>query len=87
MNYLYVIIPVALLFLTGIRIIRPTQRGLIERLGKYHNFANPGFHWIIPVIDKMYMVNVTEQMVDAEPQEIITNDNLNAASMPRYISG
>jgi regulator of protease activity HflC (stomatin/prohibitin superfamily) len=79
MNYLYVIIPVALLFLTGIRIIRPTQRGLIERLGKYHNFANPGFHWIIPVIDKMYMVNVTEQMVDAEPQEIITNDNLNAS--------
>jgi regulator of protease activity HflC (stomatin/prohibitin superfamily) len=79
MNYLYVIIPVVLLFLTGIRIIRPTQRGLIERLGKYHNFANPGFHWIIPVIDKMYMVNVTEQMVDAEPQEIITNDNLNAS--------
>jgi regulator of protease activity HflC (stomatin/prohibitin superfamily) len=79
MNYLYVIIPVALLFLIGIRIIRPTQRGLIERLGKYHNFANPGFHWIIPVIDKMYMVNVTEQMVDAEPQEIITNDNLNAS--------
>lgn len=79
MNYLYVIIPAVLLFLTGIRIIRPTQRGLIERLGKYHNFANPGFHWIIPVIDKMYMVNVTEQMVDAEPQEIITNDNLNAS--------
>ena len=26
----------------------------------------------------MYIVNVTEQMVDAEPQEIITNDNLNA---------
>jgi len=79
MNYLYVVIPAVLLFLIGIRIIRPTQRGLIERLGKYHNFANPGFHWIIPVIDKMYMVNVTEQMVDAEPQEIITNDNLNAS--------
>jgi regulator of protease activity HflC (stomatin/prohibitin superfamily) len=63
----------------GIRIVRPTQRGLIERLGKYHNFANPGFHWIIPIIDKIYMVNVTEQMVDAPPQEIITNDNLNAS--------
>ncbi len=70
---------VLLIFLAGIRIVRPTQRGLIERLGKYHNFANPGFHWIIPVIDKMYLVNVTEQMVDAEPQEIITNDNLNAS--------
>jgi regulator of protease activity HflC (stomatin/prohibitin superfamily) len=66
-------------FLIGIRIVRPTHRGLIERLGKYRRFANPGFHWIMPVIDKMYRVNITEQMVDAEPQEIITNDNLNAA--------
>jgi regulator of protease activity HflC (stomatin/prohibitin superfamily) len=79
MNYLYLIIPIVLLFLVGIRIVRPTQRGLIERLGKYHNFANPGFHWIIPIIDKLFLVNVTEQMVDAEPQEIITNDNLNAS--------
>jgi regulator of protease activity HflC (stomatin/prohibitin superfamily) len=79
MNYLYLIIPIALLFFAGIRIVRPTHRGLIERLGKYHNFANSGFHWIIPIIDKLYPVNVTEQMVNAEPQEIITNDNLNAS--------
>jgi regulator of protease activity HflC (stomatin/prohibitin superfamily) len=78
MNYLYVIIPILVLFFAGIRIIRPTQRGLIERLGKYQSFANPGFHWIIPIVDKIFRVNVTEQMVDAEPQEIITNDNLNA---------
>jgi regulator of protease activity HflC (stomatin/prohibitin superfamily) len=78
MNYFLVIIVVFVLFLIGVRIVRPTQRGLIERLGKYHNFAKPGFHWIIPVIDKLYKINVTEQMVDAEPQEIITNDNLNA---------
>ena len=79
MNLLYFIIPVVVIFFAGIRIVRPTERGLIERLGKYHNFAHPGFHWIIPVIDKMYQINVTEQMVDAEPQEIITNDNLNAS--------
>jgi regulator of protease activity HflC (stomatin/prohibitin superfamily) len=79
MIYFYLIIPVILIFFAGIRIVRPTQRGLIERLGKYHNFAHPGFHWIIPVIDKLYLINVTEQMVDAEPQEIITNDNLNAS--------
>jgi regulator of protease activity HflC (stomatin/prohibitin superfamily) len=80
MNYLYVIIAIlVLLFFAGIRIVRPTQRALIERLGKYHNFANAGFHWIIPIIDKLYLVNVTEQMVDAQPQEIITNDNLNAS--------
>ncbi len=77
---MWVIIAIVFLFIffTGIRIVRPTHRGLVERLGKYHRFGNPGFNWIIPIIDKMYQVNVTEQMVDAEPQEIITNDNLNA---------
>jgi regulator of protease activity HflC (stomatin/prohibitin superfamily) len=65
-------------FFSGVRIVRPTHRGLIERLGKYNRFANPGFHWVMPVIEHMYQVNTTEQMVDAQPQEIITNDNLNA---------
>ena len=77
--YLYLIIPVVVILFAGIRIVRPTHRGLIERLGKYHNFANPGFHLIIPIIDRLFPVNVTEQMVDAQPQEIITNDNLNAS--------
>jgi len=66
-------------FLIGIRIIRPTHRGLVERLGKYHHFARPGFNWVIPVIDRLVSINITEQMVDAQPQEIITNDNLNAS--------
>ena len=70
---------ILLLFFLGVKIVRPTHRGLIERLGKYHKFARPGFHWIIPFIDKIYVVNTTEQMVDAQPQEIITNDNLNAS--------
>lgn len=65
-------------FFSGIRIIRPTHRGLVEVFGKYRHFAEPGFHWIFPVIMRMYQINTTEQMVNAEPQEIITNDNLNA---------
>jgi len=32
----------------------------------------------VPIITRMYQINITEQMVDAEPQEIITFDNLNA---------
>ena len=71
-------IVVVILFLSGFKVVRPTHRALVERLGKYHHFAGPGLHWIIPFIDRIYRVNVTEQMVDADPQEIITNDNLNA---------
>jgi regulator of protease activity HflC (stomatin/prohibitin superfamily) len=72
------IIAAIVLFFLGVRIVRPTHRGLIERLGKYNSFANPGFHWIIPFIDRMYQINTTEQMINAESQEIITFDNLNA---------
>ncbi len=76
---LVVVVAVAVVvFLAGIRVVRPTHRGLIERLGKYRRFAKWGFNWIIPIVDRMIQVNITEQMVDAQPQEIITNDNLNA---------
>jgi regulator of protease activity HflC (stomatin/prohibitin superfamily) len=73
------VIFVIIVFLAGMRVIRPTTRGLVERLGKYRRFANPGFNWIIPIFDKMYKVNITEIMVNAEPQEIITSDKLNAS--------
>jgi regulator of protease activity HflC (stomatin/prohibitin superfamily) len=69
---------VLLTFLSGIRVVRPTSRGLVERLGRYRRLAMPGFNWIIPLVDRMFIVNITEVMVNAEPQEIITNDKLNA---------
>lgn len=67
-----------MIFFLGIRIVRPTQRGLIERFGRYNRFGVPGFNWIIPMVENIYLLNVTEQMIEANPQEIITNDNLNA---------
>jgi regulator of protease activity HflC (stomatin/prohibitin superfamily) len=76
--YYYIGIAILIIFFSGIRIVRPTHRAVKERLGKYKRLGKPGFNWIIPIIDRLYLINVTEQMVDAEPQEIITNDNLNA---------
>ena len=59
-------------FLTGIRIVRPLEKGVIERLGKFKRVADQGFTWIIPVFDKMYKINLTERMMDVLPQEVIT---------------
>lgn len=81
MIYLFILIVFILalaVFLSGIRIVRPTSRGLIETLGRYTKYAEPGFHWIIPLVQRVFIVNITEQMFNAEPQVIITNDNLNA---------
>jgi regulator of protease activity HflC (stomatin/prohibitin superfamily) len=73
------IVFIFIVFLGGIRVVRPTMRGLVERLGKYHRFANPGFNWVVPIIDRLFKINITEVMVNAKPQEIITNDKLNAS--------
>ncbi len=71
-----IIIVVGLLL--SIRTLRPTNRGLIERFGKYNRFANPGIVFLVPFIERLVRVNVTETMVDAGLQEIITSDSLNA---------
>jgi regulator of protease activity HflC (stomatin/prohibitin superfamily) len=65
-------------FFGGLKMIRPTHRAAIERLSRYHRFMKSGITWIIPLVDKIYPVNVTEQMANADQQEIITKDNLNA---------
>ena len=64
---------------TSIRTVRPIARGLVERFGKYSRFANPGLIFIVPFgIEKLIRINITEMMVDAGGQEIITKDALNA---------
>jgi regulator of protease activity HflC (stomatin/prohibitin superfamily) len=80
MNYIiYIILGAIGFFLfSGIRIVRPTERAVIERLGKYKSFGKQGFNWVIPVIDRMVRVNITERMADVDPLDMITKDNLNA---------
>jgi len=75
---LVIVVIVVVLMLMGIRIIRPTHRGLVERLGKYNRYCNPGLHIIIPGLERLFRVDVREVLVEAQPQTIITNDNLNA---------
>ena len=60
----------------GVRIVRPYQRGIVERLGKYKETADPGLRIIVPFIDRMQLVDMREQVVDVPPQEVITKDNV-----------
>jgi len=77
-TFAFGVVLAAMVFASGARVVRPTTRGLVERFGKYQRLAMPGFNWIIPMVDRMFLVNITEVMVNAEPQEIITSDKLNA---------
>jgi regulator of protease activity HflC (stomatin/prohibitin superfamily) len=70
---------IILIVLTNLRVVRPIERGLVERFGKYKRYAQPGLVVLIPFgIEKLIKVNITEQMVSSEKREIITSDSLNA---------
>lgn len=71
-----VLIILIVLFCLGIRLVRPFQKGVVERLGKYRRTAEPGFNWIIPFIDRMTKVDMRENVVDVPPMEVITKDNV-----------
>lgn len=61
---------------TGIRLVRPFEKGVIERLGRYLRTAESGITFIIPFLDRMHKVDMREQVVDVMPQEVITMDNV-----------
>jgi regulator of protease activity HflC (stomatin/prohibitin superfamily) len=61
---------------TGLKIIRPWQKGLVERLGKYQRTAEAGLTLIIPFMERLIKIDMREQVVDVPPQSVITKDNV-----------
>jgi regulator of protease activity HflC (stomatin/prohibitin superfamily) len=61
---------------SSINIVRPYERGVIERLGRYRSTAEPGLRLVLPFIDRLTKVDMREQVVDVPPQEVITSDNV-----------
>jgi regulator of protease activity HflC (stomatin/prohibitin superfamily) len=61
---------------TGLKIIRPWEKGLIERLGKYQRTADSGLSLIIPFLERILKVDMREQVHDVPPQAVITKDNV-----------
>jgi regulator of protease activity HflC (stomatin/prohibitin superfamily) len=74
-----VVIIGAIVIFSGLKIIRPTHRAAVETLGKYSSFKSSGIIFVIPVIQKLFSVNITDTLVDVEKQFVITKDNLNCS--------
>lgn len=62
------VVLIVLLLIAGIKIVRPTHRGLVERLGKYNRYADPGFHLIIPFVERMFQVDIREMLAKPSPR-------------------
>ena len=74
--YIIVVIVVFVIAAKGLKIIRPYEKGLIERLGKYQRTADSGLTLIIPFLERIIKVDMREQVVDVPPQGVITKDNV-----------
>jgi regulator of protease activity HflC (stomatin/prohibitin superfamily) len=61
---------------TGLKIIRPWEKGLVERLGKYQRTVDSGLTLIIPFMERILKVDMREQVHDVPPQAVITKDNV-----------
>ena len=72
-----VLITIALLLIRSIRIIPQATAGVVERLGRYHKTLNAGVNLVFPFIDVVRRtIDLREQVVDFQPQSVITEDNL-----------
>jgi regulator of protease activity HflC (stomatin/prohibitin superfamily) len=66
-----------IIFFKTIRIVAQKEAFIIERLGKYTNTLEAGFHVLMPFVDKVsYKHTLKEQALDVPPQTCITKDNI-----------
>jgi regulator of protease activity HflC (stomatin/prohibitin superfamily) len=61
---------------SGIKIDREYERGVIFRLGRFSDIKGPGMYWIIPLVDQKAQVDVRTKTVDIAPQETVTADSV-----------
>ncbi len=66
-----------LIIIGNVKIVPQAYAYVIERLGAYKGTWGVGFHFKVPFLDKIARkVNLKEQVVDFEPQAVITKDNV-----------
>lgn len=71
------IILILLVLASCVKIVPQAQAFIVERLGGYQGTWDVGMHFKVPFIDRVAKrVNLKEQVVDFDPQPVITKDNV-----------
>ena len=72
-----IVVVVLVVLLSGLRIAREYQRGVVFRLGRFTGLRGPGLYWIIPLgIESAVTIDIRTRTVSAERQETITRDSV-----------
>jgi len=72
----YFSIIIILFFFSGIRIIFEYKRALKFRFGKFIKTLEPGFRWIIPLVETIQIVDIRVITINIVSQEVMTSDNV-----------
>ena len=66
-----------ILVISGIKVVPQARAYVVERFGAYYKTWQTGIHFRVPIIDKVAkIVSLKEQVVDFDPQPVITKDNV-----------
>jgi len=77
MPLLIILVILALVtLLKSVRIINQFEKGVVLRLGKFKSIAEPGLNLILPYLESLITVDVREKVIQVEPQQVITKDNV-----------
>ena len=72
-----VVLILLIIIICNIKIVRQTDKYIIERLGAYRVTWGVGVHMLLPFFDRVALkVSMKEQVKDFEPQSVITKDNV-----------
>lgn len=78
MNALLIILFILaiLTLIRGLIIVQPYEKGVVVRLGKYSHLLDSGISAVIPFIDSVIKVDMREKVIEVEPLQVITKDNV-----------
>src|SRR3989344_6962709 len=74
----FILVLIAIVILSGIKVIDQYERGVVLTLGKYTGTRQPGLRIVVPVIQRMIKVDIRSTPIDVAKQEVITKDNVTA---------
>lgn len=73
---IFVVLIILMILSSAIKIVKEFERGVILRLGRLKGAKGPGIFFIIPMIDRMYKVDLRTRVLDVPVQEVMTRDNV-----------
>jgi len=72
----FVIVGAVVLWASGLRILQEYERGVVLMLGRFWKVKGPGLVWVVPLIQRMKVVDTRVVTMDVESQDVITKDNV-----------